>query len=51
MDKKKEPSKKVKCACPGCGMEFTAGELKGEDDKLYCTREHADVAKIITGGK
>ena len=42
--------RKVKCACPGCGIDFLRSVgVKGDDSKLYCTQAHADIAKIIRG--
>lgn len=43
---------KVKCACPGCGIEFKVSKgFKGKDGELYCGKEHADIAAVIQGGK
>ena len=43
-------TKKVKCACPGCGIEFVRDEgKKGDDGKLYCSQSHAEIAKNIRG--
>jgi len=43
--------RKVKCACPGCGRTFPKSEGIIDDNKLYCTREHADIARVIRGSK
>lgn len=44
--------KKIKCACPGCGIDFLESKgIKGDNGKLYCSKFHADIAKEIEGGK
>ena len=45
-------STKVKCACPGCGIEFVSDKgIKGDDGQLYCSQAHAEIAKTIRGGQ
>jgi len=39
--------KKVKCACPGCGISFPRSRGIQRDGELYCTKEHADIAQVI----
>ena len=42
--------KKVRCACPGCGIDFPQSQgIKGDDGKLYCTKGHAVIAATIRG--
>ncbi len=48
MDKAKPVPKRVKCACPGCGVMTDSGK---KDEPVYCTPEHGELAKIIKGGK
>jgi len=42
-------TQRVKCACPGCGVNIIPASGFKSSSGLCCTQAHADIAETIKG--